>query len=151
LKIRPIACLICLLPPRAFANDEIKVSVARMSGRTAVDASLIFYGTVMHQGSQHIGVHITAGLGIVRWDSDRDGEGRIHADASIGGENVFFSIGPFVTSGASGGPALGARSSLGYHFRHKLFLAGYWEYAQGLPSSKRGGRAGAGLLAGFSF
>jgi hypothetical protein len=153
--VSPIAqiaqiALVGLLQTSAAANDTFKVSVARMFGRTAADLSYIFFGTVARDGKNEIGIHVSGGLGIVRWDNDHNGEGRIYADACMGGKTMQFSIGSFVTSGANGGPALGIRTSVGCHFRHKLFTAGYWEYAAGLPFM-RGSRAGIGLQAGFSF
>jgi len=126
-----------------------------MFDRTAADVSYRFFSTIASgddQDIQNIQIRVTGGLGVVRWDTDHNGEGRIHADVSFGFGAKFFSIGPFVTSGATGGPALGIRSSFGWQTRRGgLFAAGYWEYAQGLLFLKRGGRAGIGVQAGFGF
>jgi hypothetical protein len=153
MKSQLITCLlVCLLPESAAAQGTYKVSVARMFDRTAADVSYKLFSTVTDNDYTHVDVHVSCGLGVVRWDNDHNGEGRLHADVSIGIKTKFFSIGPFITSGASGGPALGVRSSFGWQSRRGgLFAAAYWEYAQGLLIWQRGGRAGIGIQAGFSF
>ncbi|MDR2562131.1 MAG: hypothetical protein LBC63_10230 [Holophagales bacterium] len=144
--------LMCLLPACAAAQGTYKVSVARMFDRTAADVSYKLFSTVTHDNDTHINIHVSCGLGVVRWDNDHNGEGRLHADVSFGMGTKFFSIGSFITSGANGDPALGIRCSYGWQSRNGLFVAGYWEYAQGLfLFLGRGGRAGIGVQAGFVF
>jgi len=146
--------LMCLLSASAAAQGAFKVSVARMFDRTAADVSYTLFSTVAtgeEMDGMTVRIRVSAGLGIVRWDDDHNGEGRLHADVSMGGKSEYFSIGPFVTSGANGGPALGIRCSFGWQSRNGLFVACYWEYAQGLLFLQRGGRAGLGVQTGFSF
>jgi len=155
MKPRLKTCLLmCLLPASAAAQGAFKVSVARMFDRTAADVSYTLFSTVTADKDMTVRIRVSAGLGIVRWDDDHNGEGRLHADVSMGGKSKYFSIGTFVTSGANGGPAFGIRCSFGWQSQDGLFVAGYWEYTQGLLLglfSQRGGRAGIGVQAGFSF
>jgi len=132
--------LMCLLPASAVAQGAFKVSAARMFDRTAADVSYRLFSTVTSDEDMTVRIKVSAGLGIVRWDNDHNGEGRLHADVSMGGKSMYFSNGPFITSGASGGPAAGIRCSFGWQSQDGLFVAGYWEYTQGLLILGRGGR-----------
>ena len=138
-----------LLSAYAFAIDKYRISVARMFDRTSADLSYKFFGTITKDKENLVDISITSGLGIVVWDYDRN-EGRLHADLNMGINSVYFSIGPFVTSGGMG-TAAGLRTACGYNFRSRTFVSGYWELAAGLPFSHRGVRAGIGVQAGFSF
>lgn len=141
--------LVCLCSTYAFAIDKYRISVARMFGRSTADLSYFFFRTKAKDNKDFVDISITGGLGIVVWDYDSN-EGRLHADWNMGINSVYFSIGPFITSGAMGAAA-GLRTACGYQFRGNAFIGGYWEVAAGLPFSNRGTRAGIGLQAGFSF
>jgi hypothetical protein len=146
-----IACLSCILPTSALAAEKYKISAVRMFDRMAADVSCSLFRFKVKEPDVSLIFNFYVGLGAVRWDDDRNGEGRVHADASTQLNSVYFSVGTFLTSGATGDPALGIRSTLGYQFHQRAFVGGYWEFAAGLPSTSRASRAGIGIQAGFTF
>ena len=150
-KILPAIFSLCLLSVNAFGGDRYQISVARMPERATADVSYNLFATRVKAHAVSIATALSAGIGAVRWDNDRNGEGRLHVDASLSINRVHFSIGPFVTSGKRiDQAALGLRTALGYKSRNSIFVGGYWEVTAGLPA-ERGTRAGGGIQVGIGF
>jgi hypothetical protein len=124
-----------------------------MSDRTTVELSKNFFRTKAKDREKDATVEtfVSLGLGFLRHDNDRNGEGRICADAGVCVNSGYFQMGSFVACGKSGGPALGARFAAGWLSRSGLFAGGHWEYAAALPGAARGSRAGLGVQAGLRF
>ena len=141
--------LVALFSASALAQGNFNISAARMSERTTANVSYNFSQISARREDIAVGVNFSIGIGAALWDGGHQNEGRLHADARITLNRVYFSTGPFATSGNKGGVALGIRTALGYQSIYRFFVGGYWEAAAGLPGTSRSSKGGLGIQAGF--
>jgi hypothetical protein len=154
------ACLALLAHTVAAAGGG-SIAVARMSGRTSLEASRNLFRVGAKDKEDIVDAFVSAGLGLLRWDGGggwtgrgsldgwrRGGEARVHADGGLRVNSGYFQLGAFAACGERGGPALGVRAGGGWQSRHKFFLGAHWEFAAALPGAARGSRAGIGVTAG---